>query len=254
METTKQTSFTKFSYKTEKYLWLIFIVFIINLFFSLSNVNKVNSIIKEATPLQTFDIGIKNSFEWRTKEQQTSDFIVKERKLLNESNIIINLLYRFGVLVSIILFIKWFRNSYSTLIKEEIINTKMSLKRVTSIWFIPIINLWKPFLIFKLMYSNLKSKYATKHGGGIIKANILIFYFWWLSILFYFLIITIFIILVFFYNSFLSTNIDNYINVYNIDVYLTFLGDFVIVIVIGLTTRIINKVSFYYENILTQAC
>ena len=125
----------------------------------------------------------------------------------------------------------------------------MSSQWATGTWLIPIINLWKPFMIVKSIYANMKLIYMKKKNVDTSEVKIVLFYFWWLLFIIGSSLFTIFLLLIFWENSIFTYNTSRFINTYNFDVYFTFIGHIIILPIILLTIRIIHNVSLYYEGI-----
>lgn len=91
---------------------------------------------------------------------------------------IIGILYMIGFIISAVTFIRWFRRAYYNL--HQNINYLGHSENWAAIsWFIPFVNLYRPFQIMREIYLESKELLIKKGIGINQKFNSLILGFWW---------------------------------------------------------------------------
>lgn len=91
---------------------------------------------------------------------------------------IIGLLYIFAYIVSIITFIQWFRRAYYNL-HQKVSNLSHAEGWAASSWFVPILCLFRPYLIMKELYEETKVVLTKKGIPSIQNLNTNLLGLWW---------------------------------------------------------------------------
>ena len=91
---------------------------------------------------------------------------------------IIGLLYIFAYIVSIITFIQWFRRAYYNL-HQKVSNLSHAEGWAAGSWFVPILCLFRPYLIMKELYEETKVVLTKKGIPSIQNLNTNLLGLWW---------------------------------------------------------------------------
>ena len=91
---------------------------------------------------------------------------------------IIGLLYIFAYIVSIITFIQWFRRAYYNL-HQKVSNLSHAEGWAAGSWFVPILCLFRPYLIMKELYEETKVVLTKKGVPSIQNLNTNLLGLWW---------------------------------------------------------------------------
>jgi hypothetical protein len=100
--------------------------------------------------------------------------------LENVSNIVI--------LISVITFIQWFRRAYYNL-HTKVNDLTYSEGWAIGCWFLPIINLYRPYKIMKELYDETENLLTERIDNYIIRPRISLIEWWWLLYIIYFVIL-----------------------------------------------------------------
>ncbi|WP_312824573.1 DUF4328 domain-containing protein [Epilithonimonas sp.] len=90
---------------------------------------------------------------------------------------VIGIVYSVTYIISAIAFIMWFRRAYYN-ISLKVRNFKFSDDWVAGAWFVPFVNLYRPYQIMKSMFDET-SKYLSSNNLKSSKINVNIVYWWW---------------------------------------------------------------------------
>ncbi|MGB5981359.1 MAG: DUF4328 domain-containing protein [Nonlabens sp.] len=108
-----------------------------------------------------------------------TDYTLEELDANDSRQSLIAIFYTVISIISIVVFLNWFRRAYGNLHRLKIKNLNESESSAVWYWFIPILNLYKPVKIMSEIHSetlNFISKKGTIKSGGIIPFLITV---WW---------------------------------------------------------------------------
>jgi ethanolamine transporter EutH len=92
--------------------------------------------------------------------------------------LIVSILYLAAMVVSCIVFIRWFRRAYYNL-HQLMDNLSFSEGMAAGAWFIPFVNLYRPYQIFKEMFVQTKKVLINHDKLGNNKLSLVLLRTWW---------------------------------------------------------------------------
>lgn len=132
---------------------------------------------------------------------------------LNAFFILIALIF---FILIIILYLNWYRRAYGNLIRLKINQTSYSEKMALWFWFIPIINIFKPYEIMKDIAFSTQNKILEINSEIDVKSHHLILRIWWALF-----IITNSILILLKFLSYGSYDSDEVLSYTNLELYLS---------------------------------
>ena len=165
-----------------------------------------------------------------------------EYKNLIYMNVILILIALAFFILIIVLFLNWYRRAYGNLIRLKINQTSYTEKMAIWYWFIPIINIFKPYEIMKDIAFSTQNKILEYNSELDIKSQKWILRIWW--VLF---IITNAILILLKFLAYGSKDRDEILSYTNLELYLSCI-EVVKVYIFIVVVKIISK----NEQILKQ--
>lgn len=162
---------------------------------------------------------------------------------LNAFFILIALIF---LILIIILFLNWYRRAYGNLIRLKINQTSYSEKMALWFWFIPIINIFKPYEIMKDIAFSTQNKILEINSELDVKSHHLILRIWW--VLF---IITNSILILLRFLAYGSKDRDEILSYANLELYISCI-DVVKIYFFILVVKIISKNEETLKQLLDE--
>ncbi len=114
--------------------------------------------------------------------KRINDGVIVDEKLATASDtiqLIVGLVNTGVLIVTIVLFINWFRRAYGNLHRMEVRDLQQEEHMALWVWFIPIISLFKPVMIMNEIWKETQLKLKSLKSSYVFQSGTLIIGFWW---------------------------------------------------------------------------